>query len=169
MKTLWLMRHAKSDWSDPSLADFDRPLNQRGKKDAPLMGRWIQSSGRMPDRIISSPATRARLTTLRVAEACGLDRGAIDWWADFYPGAVAETVEYLKQTPLESEHVLMIGHNPALEELVSFLTSSNKLWLKLPTAAIAMMAVDIAEWNEIGSGKCQLTGLITPKYVKGLR
>jgi len=169
MKTLWLMRHAKSDWSDPSLADFDRPLNERGKKDAPLMGRWILSSGKLPDRVISSPAKRARLTAARVVETCGLRKEAMEWWADFYPGDVAMTVEYLKRIPPQVEHLLMIGHNPVLEELVSYLTSSHSLWLKLSTASIAMLSVDAAEWPEIAPGKCQLTGLIAPKYLKGTR
>jgi phosphohistidine phosphatase len=169
MKTIWFMRHAKSDWSDPSLADFDRPLNQRGMKDAPLMGRWIKAGGQLPDLIISSPATRARLTALSVAKACHYDRENIEWWEDFYPGDVGATLDHLKRAAPGKEHILLIGHNPALEELVSCLTSSRKLWLKLPTAAIAMLSADIDGWTQLGPGKCQMTGLIAPKFLKAFQ
>jgi phosphohistidine phosphatase SixA len=72
----------------------------------------------------------------------------------------------MRQVASGKEHLLMIGHNPALEELVSFLTSSRKLWVKLPTAAIAMLTADIEGWPELGPAKCRLTGLIAPKFLK---
>jgi len=169
MKKLWIMRHAKSDWSDTALTDYQRPLNKRGKKDAPMMGKWMASYAAIPEMIISSPARRAELTARAVAEACDYAGEDIVWWEDFYMGEVLTTLEYLKKIPGKIDHVLLIGHNPVLEELVSLLTSDNHLHIKIPTAALVLLQTYAETWRNISPGRFELQGLLTPKLIKHLK
>ena len=163
MKTVWILRHAKSDWADESLVDFDRPLNKRGKADAPRVGRWIAEQGPVPERIAASPARRARATAELVAKACGYPPGKIEWREEFYPGDPAACLRYLRDLPEETTHVLLVGHNPGMESLVSLLSGGTGV--RLPTAGLAMLQAEVEGWREVGPGKLALTGLICPKML----
>jgi phosphohistidine phosphatase len=145
MKTLLILRHAKSSWSKPGLADIDRPLNKRGKSDAPRVGSAIRKADLVPDLIISSPAIRARKTAVAVAEACGYE-GEIEINDDFYPGDPESYIKTLQSLPDDTQSVMVVGHNPGLEELLETLTGESAA---LPTAALAQVRFPISNWLEV--------------------
>jgi len=144
MKTLLLMRHAKSSWKENKLKDIDRPLNKRGKKDSAHMGELLASKKLCPQLILSSTALRARLTAQTVAEKCGY-RGEISYLDSLYmaePNTIAAAIASL---PEEENSVLLIGHNPGMEALVQMMLGKIE---SLPTSAIAYFNLSITHWNE---------------------
>ena len=147
-KTLLVMRHAKSDWGDETLADHERPLNRRGKRDAPRMGRLIRTRRLVPDLIVSSTAVRARKTAMKVAKACGYERG-IELRAELYEASPEDCLQVLRTTSVEADTVLLVGHNPGLEELVAQLTGESH---RFPTAALAQIGLAITSWRKCTSG-----------------
>jgi len=160
MKTLLILRHAKSSWDNPSLSDYDRPLNKRGKRDAPRMGKHIQEHGLVPDRILTSSAKRARKTAAKVAKACGYT-GKIKKLDSFYhalPGVYYERIQSLSNEYLS---VLVVGHNPTMEQLVTYLTGQN---VTMPTTALAHIELPIEHWKTLDLyTKGILRNLWTPK------
>ena len=160
MKTLLLLRHAKSSWKKDNLPDHDRPLNKRGKQDAPRMGKLIQSKGLVPDLIISSTAKHAQKTARLVAEESGYD-GEIEFDRDLY---AFEPSAYLEKLTLIGDHiqiVLLVGHNPGLEELLDQLTGE---YLPMPTAALAHINLLIDSWSDLDDEtQSQLVNLWRPK------
>jgi phosphohistidine phosphatase len=145
MKTLLLMRHAKSSWKDTVLADIDRPLNKRGKRDAPRMGRLIREEGLIPDIILSSTALRARMTAESVTDQCGY-AGEIIYLDELYAADPQTLLEALIRLPEEYSRVLMIAHNPGLEELVERLTGKYR---PMPTAALAYLMIPVQLWQDL--------------------
>src|SRR3954467_4730312 len=139
MKTLLLLRHAKSSWKEPNLSDFERPLNKRGLKTAPLMGRFLRRKKLKPDLIVSSPAERARQTTALVIEAMRLD---VELKHDerIYEASVARLLEVISQIAESANLLLLVGHNPGLEELLEILTGEAR---QFSTAALAQITLDI--------------------------
>ena len=146
MKTLLLLRHAKSSWNQPELHDHDRPLNKRGKKEAPLVGKYLKDNDLLPDLIISSTARRARQTVEMVAEAAGYT-GEIRWLDELYAAPPEEYLSALATLPESYHCVMMVGHNPGLEELVALLTEEEE---SLTTAAMAQVDLSVAAWSEVG-------------------
>jgi len=144
MKTLLLMRHAKSSWKDESLDDHDRPLNKRGKKDAPRMGALLRELQLVPDFILCSSARRARKTAEAVAFAADF-RGETRITAELYMAPPARILELLAQTPESFNSVLLISHNPSLEELFERITNQSRAF---STAAIAQLSLDIESWSQ---------------------
>lgn len=145
MKTLLILRHAKSSWADPGMTDHNRPLNARGKQDAPRIGQLLVEQGLQPDLILCSTAKRARSTAQRVLE--GGDLGCSLQLLDELYLAPADTyVEVLRQQATEHQRILVIGHNPGLEDLVVTLTGTR---LTLPTAALVQVEFDIDTWFEM--------------------
>ena len=165
MKVLWLMRHAKSDWSEPGRADFDRPLNKRGTRDAPVMGQWIATRENRPQLIVSSPARRAWMTAGAVADACGFDRDDIQRWDLLYPGNVALTTGFLTHLPPEIQRVMLVGHNPHMEELATLLATDASQVHRFPTAAVALMVLEAERWTELAPGKLLVHQFMTPKLL----
>ena len=152
MKTLLVLRHAKSSWRESELADHDRPLNKRGKRDAPRMGELIRADGLLPDLVLTSSARRALTTAELVAEASGYD-GEIQVSRDLYAAGPEEFIEALCALPDALDTVLVVGHNPGLEELVETLTEEAPA---MPTAALAQITLDIERWADLekeGAGK----------------
>jgi phosphohistidine phosphatase len=145
MKTLLILRHAKSSWKKPGLADHDRPLNKRGKGDAPRMGQWVEQQDLVPDLIITSTANRARVTAEVVAENSGYE-GEIQLERSFYMGYPEAYLEVLRQLPDEVQTVMVVGHNPGLEELLEELVMEPE---RLPTAALARIDLPIQTWQEL--------------------
>ena len=144
MKTLLLMRHAKSSWSDHGLDDHERPLNDRGERDAPRMGRWMAEQDFVPDLIIASTATRASQTAAALQRAAGY-AGDIMQIAELYHAGVPAWTAVLRQIPDHVHSVLAIGHNPGLEELVDQL---HHAWERMPTAAVAWFELPLESWIE---------------------
>lgn len=145
MKTLLLMRHAKSSWKEKGLEDHERPLNKRGQKDAPRMGKLLRDKELVPQRILCSSALRARLTAEGVAGASGFE-GEIIYQNNFYLAESGVYLEGLMTLPDDMERVLIIGHNPGLEGLLQILSHQVE---SLPTAAIAYVVLPINKWSEL--------------------
>ena len=145
MKTLLILRHAKSSWKDSSLADHDRPLNKRGKQDALRMGNLLQEQELVPDRIISSTAKRARKTATAVAKACHCE-GKVELTSEFYHAGLGSYLAVLENMPDDNRRVMVVGHNPGMEGLVAHLTGRMET---MPTAAIAHVALPIEKWTEL--------------------
>ena len=142
MKTLLILRHAKSSWKHAGLADRDRPLNKRGQRQAPEIGKKIYKLGLTPDLILCSPAKRARDTAIPVAEKCGYD-GDVEIVMDFYPGDVPQYIQVLSNLPEAVQRVMIVAHNPGLADLLAML-----IWRAetLSTAALAQVEMPIEYW-----------------------
>lgn len=145
MKTLLILRHAKSDWANSQLSDHDRPLNDRGSHDAPRMGAWLKHKKMVPELIISSTAERALTTAELVAQACDFE-GELRPTRDFYLAGPPAYIETLKELPDSYERVMIVGHNPGMEELVSLLTDKDR---PLTTANVAVVELPIDSWAEL--------------------
>lgn len=145
MKTLLILRHAKSSWKKPGLADRDRPLNKRGKRDAPRMGQLLEQQELVPDLIVTSPAKRARLTAEIVAQNSGYE-GEIRLEPGFYMGDPEAYLEALRHLPDEIHTAMVVGHNPGLEELLEELVMEPE---RLPTAALARVDLPVQSWQEL--------------------
>lgn len=158
-KTLLLMRHAKSSWKDADLADHDRPLNARGKTDAPRMGAWLHRAGYVPDRIMTSTAKRARATAKRVARACEHE-GEVVQEKSLYMAGPEQMMTLLRGLPDALAIVLVIGHNPGMETLASRLAARP---LAMPTAAIAVLEVAAERWAELSAAVCTLRDYVEPR------
>jgi len=162
-KQILILRHAKSDWSQ-GLQDFERQLNDRGQKEAVLMGLVIKKLGIVPDLIMASPAKRAKLTANIVAKNCEY-KSQIQWCQDFYFGDENQILAALQQLPDNIQRPMIVGHNETLEILTSRLASDGSLHIKLPTAAFASLNAPINNWKQLDFGMCELLGILTPKYV----
>lgn len=145
MKTLLILRHAKSSWSNARLADHDRPLNARGRRDAPRMGRLLQQEDLMPDLIISSSAERALTTAELVAMESGYDNAMLVT-RDLYHAMPEDYVDVLRAQGGEARRVMVVGHNPGVEELLDDLTGEEE---RMPTAALALVYLPIHGWHEL--------------------
>lgn len=145
MKTLLLMRHAKSSWKQEDLPDHERPLNKRGKKDAPMMGKLIHDKELVPQLILSSSALRSRLTADALVESIDF-KGPVEYLDDFYMAEPMAYLARLRALPDDLERVMIIGHNPGLEGLVQILSHQVE---SLSTSAIAYLVLPIKEWSEI--------------------
>ncbi len=146
MRTLLLMRHAKSSWSDSRLADFNRPLNRRGQKAAARMGRLLVAEGLVPDRIVSSSAVRCRETIERLLTEFGSDV-VLDHRDELYHAAPRQYVRAVAETDDAVSRLLVLGHNPGMEELIA--TWSGEAIHYFPTAAIAHYELPLDRWSEI--------------------
>jgi phosphohistidine phosphatase len=145
MKTLLLMRHAKSSFKDGSMPDFERPLSKKGEKDAPRMGKFLREKDLVPDVIIASPALRARATAELVADKVGY-KGEIVYLESLYLGEPQAYLEALRNLDDEVETVLMVGHNPGLESLLQMMTDKVE---SLSTAAVAHLEVPLRTWKAL--------------------
>ena len=161
MKTLLLLRHAKSDWDDTSLRDFDRPLAARGERDAPRIGKALRDRGPLPDLIISSPAVRAKATIEAVIKAAKL-KLEIRFDKTIYGASSAELMKLIGRLPDGSSCVLLVGHNPGFEDLFGRLIGSHE---RMPTAALACIEFQIDHWEDVKDGEGKLAWLLTPKQL----
>jgi phosphohistidine phosphatase len=145
MKTLLVLRHAKSSWSNSALDDHERPLNKRGLRDGPRMGELLRAHGLLPDVVISSDAVRARLTAEAVVDAAHYV-GEILLDERLYLASPADIVSLLLAVRETAETVMIVGHNPGLEELVAQLTGDPQ---DMPTAALAQIVLPIDRWRDL--------------------
>lgn len=153
------MRHAKSSWTDPSLSDFERPLNERGRRAAPFMGEVLKREGLIPDHIICSPAKRTMETAELVQAAVELDL-EIGHDDRIYEATAGELIEVVSEMPETASRALLIGHNPSSEQIVQIITGAIEA---MPTAALAVIDLEIGSWAEIAPGKGKLRRLFRPK------
>jgi phosphohistidine phosphatase len=169
MRTLLLLRHAKSSWDDPDLEDFDRPLAPRGLKAAPLVAARLASKGPRPDLVLCSPAARARQTWSLVARNLG-DEIEVRELQGLYPGSPSRLLEAVHRVPDAAACVLLVGHNPGMEQLAMALAGPRskpkalaKLRSRFPTAALAEIAFDAATWAAVARGQGRLKRFVWPK------
>jgi phosphohistidine phosphatase len=160
MKTLLLLRHAKSSWKQPELADHDRPLNKRGKRTAPLMGALLLDQDLIPDLILCSSAVRVHTTARLVAKACAY-AGEIKQIRKLYLAEPQTYVEVLRQVAEKHTRVLVVGHNPGLEALIEALTGEA---MAMPTAALAQVELSLKRWSDLDTDTdCKLVSGWRPK------
>ena len=160
-KTLYLVRHAKSSWDDPSLADRDRPLNERGLSSAPDMGRRLAAQGHKPDLVISSPARRALSTAKKLAKEMGYRESKVITDEHLYFSGTRSMVDLLEKLDDKHKKVMIVGHNPAMTSLLNILCDSEVE--NMPTCAVAMIEFDMESWSELTMTDGELMDYDYPK------
>jgi phosphohistidine phosphatase len=164
MKRLYLLRHTKSSWDEPGLADRDRPLAARGRRAATKMGRHLRAEGIRPDLVLCSSALRARQTLDGVAEA--IEGAEVLVEDDLYAAEADDLLERLRRVPGPTGSVMVIAHNPGLQDLALELASSGpgleRLREKFPTGALATIEVN-PDWRDLRAGTGRLVALATPR------
>ena len=161
MKYLFLTRHAKSSWSNPGLADIDRPLNKRGKKAAPFMGKLIMDKGEKPELLISSPAYRAFSTAKAFGEAMGLVENDIIINRTIYGAGAQQLLELVQNQDDLNKSIMLFGHNPTFTSFVNFLTSSNIM--NVVTCGVVRIDFECSSWTDIDFGSGRLAYYEYPK------
>ena len=163
MKTLLLMRHAKSSWKDEHLSDHERPLKKRGRKDAKNMAKIIQKNDLVPDLILCSPAARAVETVEVIAETLGY-KNEIVYSDALYMGEPSDFVEALKTVDKHMEKVMIVAHNPGLEAYLQIIDGEIE---SLPTAALGYLVLGIDKWKDLSFETMgDMIGYWTPKSIE---
>jgi phosphohistidine phosphatase len=170
MKRLTLLRHAKSGWDDPVARDFDRGLNDRGRRAAQVIGDHAGTLALGIDTIVASPAVRVGETLDMVMPAAGLDALEPHWDRRIYLASSATLIDVLRELPDTAEHVLMAGHNPGMEDLILELVADDgtsplraEAEIKFPTAALATIELAIDQWSAISTPCGTLTQFVRPR------
>ena len=146
MKRLLILRHAKSSWADEGLDDWQRPLNDRGERDAPRVGALLRKQSLLPDLIVTSDAVRAETTARAVARAAGYS-GRIELSPELYHATPHAIIDVLRSiSDPEAVTVMIVGHNPGLEDLVAQLTGST---IDLPTACLVHISLHVEHWSDV--------------------
>jgi len=165
MKFLTLIRHAKSSRDNPRLPDHLRPLNPRGSRDAPAMGKYLDATFRFaPDIIVSSPATRAIHTARSIAEGIGYSEWQIKQDERIYEAPVSSLLEVVREQPDEHTHVCLVGHNPGMENFTNWLCGSRVVE-DVVTCAVIMLELDIESWERTDAGKAKLREFLYPALI----
>ncbi len=159
MKTLYILRHAKSSWSYPELADYDRPLNDRGLSSAPFMGDLIAGKGYEPSIVLCSPAERAKVTAELVKEHAGIG-AEIQFDARIYEASPNSLKQVVSEIDDSVDSAMLVGHNPGIEGFIRYLTNETEA---MPTAALAVINTEIDTWAAISAGCGTLTTIYRPK------
>jgi phosphohistidine phosphatase len=169
MKRLTLLRHAKSSWDDPVSRDFDRPLNRRGARAAFTMGQFARDHAMTFDHLIASPAVRVVETLDHFFEGYGQTIES-SWDRRIYLASSATLMDVLRDAPEHCESLLMVGHNPGLEDLILGLVPDvggdslrDDVEVKFPTASLAVMEIDVARWEDVAANKARLTSFTRPR------
>jgi phosphohistidine phosphatase len=173
-RTLVLVRHAKSAW--PDVPDHDRPLAARGRRDAPAAGRWLRDHGWVPDRVLCSTARRARETWELVANGLEITP-LVSFEPAIYQATSAGLLHVIRRVPPPTLALLVIGHDPSIQELAVTLTGSgdepggrpdagaDRMAVKFPTAAIAILTF-AGSWKGLGPGRARLARFLTPREIR---
>ena len=165
MKVLYLLRHAKSSWDDPDMADFDRPLNRRGRKAAKWMAEHMRANKIRPAVVLCSPAYRTRETLDALAPV--LDDAPVTFDPRIYEASHQTLLARIGELPGTFDSALLIGHNPGLERLAMTLASGEEPALhrvreKFPTCGLAILVAGVDAWNNLKAGSCRLDDLVVP-------
>jgi len=164
MKTITLVRHAKSSWKNTDLSDRKRPLNRRGERDAPIMGKRIVEHGIRPSLIISSPATRAWTTAKIIATEITYPIEFLQREDELYLASLNDILDVIAAQDNGFNHLMVVGHNPGLTDMANFL--SPGLTHNLPTAGVVSVQIDQDDWNLHQQPKTELLIHDYPKLVK---
>jgi len=161
MKTVFFIRHAKSSWSDMSLRDFDRPLNKRGKRDAPMMAQKLQEMGVRPDVILSSTANRAFTTATHFAKALGIERADIVEAPSIYEAYSSTVLKIVQNQPKELDTLLVFGHNPAFTSIAN--SFDGDYIDNVPTCGVVKVCADVKKWSDFDENSGKLEAFYYPK------
>jgi len=159
MKRLYIIRHAKSSWKDLNLNDYSRPLNKRGKKDAPFMGKILNKNGVFPDIIISSPALRAKTTAQSIAKEIRFTKPLV-YDEQIYEADLNTLLQLLLKLKKKDNTVFIIGHNPGLNTLADYFVEFNE---NIPTCGVVELEFDCKKWDNISSKNAKLISFDYPK------
>lgn len=162
MKTLFILRHAKSSWENPDWSDFERPLNKRGLEAAPLMGETMRKNQFLPDLILSSPAKRAEQTAQLIKKAADFC-AEIQFDERIYEASPARLLEVIAERNEKNESLMLIGHNPGLEGLLRYLIGETH---PMATATLAVVDLPADKWNKINHASGNLRFLIRPRELE---
>jgi phosphohistidine phosphatase len=163
MKTLYVVRHAKSSWENTDLPDLERPLNDRGKTDAPRMGKRLKEKEIYPELLISSPAKRAFSTAKRIAEILNYKAENIKIKEKLYHAGADQILGVLKNVKDSIESVMIFGHNPGLTDFVNEFSEEDFVTDNIPTCGIAAFHIPIESWTDIKFGIAELQFFDYPK------
>ena len=168
MKKVILLRHAKSSWADPALEDHDRPLNKRGKSAAPVIAQWLAHRKHLPDTILCSSSRRTRETVEQMRKAVpDLPEAAIE--PTLYHAAPGTMLERLKELPASAETAMLVGHQPGLGSLARLMSDGRekrrcrRAYEHFPTAAAAVLELDIDDWSELDVAKARFVDFAKPR------
>lgn len=167
MKTLTLLRHAKSGWDDPALRDYDRALNAKGKRAAALVGGYLRGAGGFFDHVVASPAVRVVETLAQVETGYGRTLAPV-WDRRIYLASAVTLLDIVRESPAAAARALLVGHNPGLEDLAMLLVPLSDaparvtLEAKYPTATIAEITFE-GDWAELAAGAGRLTRFVRPR------
>lgn len=163
MRTLYLVRHAKSSWDNPGLRDAQRPLNERGLHDAPRMGKMLAGMGIQPDLMVSSPAKRALTTAQFFAAAFGLAEAQLLLNQDIYEASPRDIMRIISGLPESAQTVFIFGHNPTFTEVAN--TFTNDFIENVPTCGVVRIESNAADWSALYEGNAKVTACFFPKEV----
>ena len=163
MKTLYLIRHAKSSWKNPDLSDKERPLNKRGKNDAPFMGKLLKEKKIIPELIISSDAVRAKKTSYAIAKELNYEKENIVLTDEIYEASSLELLNQIKQFSQDFNSIMLFGHNPSLTSMHNYLT--NHYIDNIPTCGIVGIEFQ-NQWANITEGSGKFLFFIYPKMYR---
>ncbi|MFC1493801.1 histidine phosphatase family protein [Thermodesulfobacteriota bacterium] len=163
MKTLYLVRHAKSSWNYPKLDDFERPLNKRGRKSAPLMGEILKNLKVAPDLLISSPANRAAMTARIIADGINYPLEKIQYNEDLYLSGESILIHVIEHLEDAVKEAMLIGHNPGFTDLANYI--SDQRISNIPTCGVFCVDLNISSWAEIGKSCGKLIFFEFPKKI----
>jgi phosphohistidine phosphatase len=163
MKTLYIVRHAKSSWDNSELSDFERPLNERGKRDAPDMGKRLNERGLKPDCVISSPAKRAFSTAKRICKVLGFEKEKIRTDRRLYHADDEMMLSVLREVKSNLDSVMIFGHNPGLTDFVNSLVSEELDIDNVPTCGVVAFSFETDTWSSINWGTGNLVFFDYPK------
>ena len=170
MKKLFLLRHAKSDWTDISLTDFDRPLNERGALSADQIGTYIKGQNIQPARILASSSKRTRETANRVLDEAGLDC-PVDYLDQIYLAGTSTLLDLIRDVDDRDDPLMIVGHNPGMHALAVALTATghkidlDRLHEKYPTATLVEISLDIDHWQDIKPEQGHLVRYVKPRQL----
>jgi len=169
VRTLILLRHAKSDWQHEGLSDIQRPLNSRGHKDALTIGKWMAEHHLTPEWVLCSTAQRTRETLAQLNKSLTIPESLIQFEERLYQASLEQLLQLLDQCPQDLDQILLIGHNPGVEQLLGYLcgntvplSSSGKL---MSTATLAQVALP-DDWKQLPEGCGKLLDIIRPKELQ---
>lgn len=163
MRTLFLIRHAKSSWDNPGLRDFNRPLNERGLHDAPKMAKLLAKKGVKPDLLLSSPAKRAITTAHFFAETFGLEADDVVQEQEIYEAAVSDILNIVNNLPDSAQSVMLFGHNPTLTDVAN--RFSDQYIDNIPTCGIVLIESEADSWKAFSEGNAAVKKIFFPKEV----
>ena len=161
MKRLYIVRHAKSSWTDFSLSDWERPLHKRGKRDAPMMAAWCKNMGYIPDVIVSSDAKRALSTAKIFADTFWGDSQRLTTEHGLYHAPAEAYIEQCYGLPEDVDSVMFFGHNPGITYLANKV--SNDFIDNVPTCGVLVIDMDVPDWQQADINRSEMVDMLYPK------